>query len=125
MNETKFDNDILRSKGFTEQPDGTWLKPKAGSVAVSAVTQPDTGDEFLAEASGKNAHKIRCLVCVTSFRRKLTDDDNLHGKHFVDALTEAGILVDDSQVWAELKILQVKIGSMDAEKTTIEITPLP
>lgn len=104
----------LRNKGFTQQPDGSWSKTgsKSYSLAPNAERKPDTIDERVGEAPRANPDKKRRLVCLTSIRKTLCDERNLFDKHFVDSLVDAGVLVDDSPRWVEVKVSQ-KIGHQE------------
>lgn len=53
--------------------------------------------------------KVKKIVTLISYRRqRITDVANLHGgaKGWVDAIKRAGLIVDDSDKWAEIKYEQ-------------------
>ena len=61
-------------------------------------------------------------VVVTSYRRRLLDEDNLAVKWHVDALRYAGILYQDSPDRVSIKAKQVKVKAKEEERTEITIT---
>ena len=63
----------------------------------------------------------RVLVRVTSFRRRLLDEDNLCEKYHVDLCRYAGILPSDQANKAKIEVLQEKIKGKELEFTRIEI----
>lgn len=121
MNET----DLL-TKGFIRSKDGSWSKPvhQVGSLAPSPVMEPNPVDDSLAADAGEAHYQGRCLVCITCFRVRLLDDDNPCPKHFVDALKEAGCIIDDSPKYCQIKVEQAKVRNAEEERTEIEILPL-
>ena len=97
---------------------------QAGGVASSPVAQPRNVDEPLAEDEGKAVDQVRRLVRVTLCRRRLLDDDNPYPKHFIDAIKEAGLIVDDSPRWCKIEVVQRLVYFAQGECTVIEITPI-
>jgi hypothetical protein len=93
-------------------------------LASGAEQQRDPEHEPVAKDAGENAHQIRRLVRVTSYRFRLLDERNLFEKHFMDALVEAGVLVDDSPQWCKIEVRQEQVTSRVLERTTIEIEDL-
>jgi hypothetical protein len=67
----------------------------------------------------------KCLVRVTSYRRRLLDTDNLVAKWHIDALRYAGVLHSDAPEQAHIETRQVKVGSADEERTEILIEDTP
>lgn len=63
-------------------------------------------------------------VVVTSYRRRLLDEDNLVEKWHVDALRYAGILPADSPDQARIQVKQEKVRTKEEECTVITIEPL-
>jgi len=95
----------------------------ADGVAPGAQPQPDRHDEPLATDAGEVAYKGRCLIRITSFRRRLCDERNLYDKHFVDALTEAGCFIDDSPKYVQVEVFQQQVKNKADECTRIEVSP--
>ncbi len=62
---------------------------------------------------------------VTSHRLRLLDEDNLCEKFVVDCCRYAGLIPTDSPDKAKIEVGQVKVGIKAAEKTVIEIIPIP
>ncbi len=63
----------------------------------------------------------RVSVSITSYRRRLTDPDNLCGKYFLDLCRYSRLIRDDRQEDIDYKISQVKVRGKENEKTVIEI----
>jgi hypothetical protein len=95
----------------------------AHRVAPGPVAQRCRDDEPVAEDAGETAYKGRCLVRITSFRRKLCDERNLYDKHFVDALKEAGAFIDDSPAYVQVEVSQERVMSPHEERTVIQLSP--
>lgn len=116
----------LRAKGFVLQPDGSYAKPgfAADRLASGAQQQRDSTHDGVGENARESLDQVRRLVRVKSFRRKLCDERNLHEKVFVDSLTQAGILIDDSPQWAKIEVSQELVDDPAMERTEIEITAL-
>jgi hypothetical protein len=95
----------------------------ADRVAPDPVGQPSRDEEPVAEDEGGVAYKGRCLVRITSFRRRLCDERNLYDKHFVDALKEAGAFVDDSPKYVQVEVSQEQVQFAHEERTVIVLSP--
>lgn len=95
----------------------------ADGVAPAPVAQSSRDDEHLAEDARKVAYQVRCLVRITSFRRRLCDERNLYDKHFVDALKEAGAFVDDSPKFVKVEVAQEQVQFAHQERTVIVMSP--
>lgn len=94
---------------------------KAGSVPSSAKPEPPVHDESMAAEKGNDAHPIRRVVRITSFRLRLLDERNLADKYFTDALIYAGILHGDSPDEAQIIVRQEKVSEAALERTEIWI----
>lgn len=90
----------------------------SGERESSVLNRPHGTPERKAGYAG------RCAVRVTSYRKRLSDPDNLCAKYFVDALRYAGVLYDDRQIDIDFSIRQNKVKEESQEKTLIEIIPL-
>lgn len=66
----------------------------------------------------------RILVRVTSFRRRLLDEDNLAEKYFVDCCRYAGLIASDAPDKTSIEVRQVKVKAGE-EGTLIEVEPIP
>ena len=90
----------------------------------SPVLERPAGNEPLEAFKNKDRHPARLAVIVTSFRRRLLDEDNLAEKYHIDALRYAGIIPNDSPDKISIKAQQEKVCSKADERTEIEIIPL-
>lgn len=73
----------------------------------------------------KAFYQVRCRISITSYRRRLTDGPwNLQPEHFIDALTELGLIADDSEKEIEVQVFQDKVANAWEERTVIMIEPL-
>lgn len=86
--------------------------PKPQRLVADGGPRQDTPQ---ARDSGK------CLVIVTSYRRRLLDTDNLVPKYHVDAFRYAGCLHSDAPDKTQITCGQVKVTSVDDERTEIEL----
>ena len=84
--------------------------------------QPAVCHEPVAEKAGEGANPKRFRVCVTGFRRRLCDPDNLCPKYFIDCLRYAKIIPDDSAKHIILTVEQFKVRNSNEERTEITIT---
>jgi hypothetical protein len=75
----------------------------------------------LAKGKIQKATRGRFLVCVTSYRRRLLDQDNLAEKYHVDLCRYAGALPADSPDQTRIEVSQVKAGKGEPERTKIEV----
>ena len=93
-------------------------------VAPGPVGERSVGNEPVAEIAGENPCPTKCVVRITSFRSRLIDGDNLHGKAFVDALQTAGAIYKDSPEWCKVEVKQVQVENPWQQRTVIEIFEL-
>lgn len=96
----------------------------ARNAGTPSLVERDTGDAALDPAQAQAIHTGRVLVRVTSFRKRLLDEDNLCEKYHLDCLRYAGIIQDDSAAKAKIEVSQVKIGSKEKERIEIIVTAL-
>lgn len=75
----------------------------------------------MAASPREESHPGRCLVRVTSFRKKLLDPDNLCPKFFIDGLRYEGVIQDDTLEDIELETAQVKVSKRNEERTEITV----
>ncbi len=69
----------------------------------------------------KDKDSKRFLVRVTSFRRRLIDEDNLCEKYVVDCCRYSGLLHGDGPGQTKIEVRQCKVAEETAERTTVEI----
>ena len=117
MNETE-----LRAK-FPHASD-SFIKANAVHSVAGEKPESNFGDELLATDAVQSDGQMRRLVRFTLFRCRLLDEDNPYLKPFVDALKEAGILVDDSPAWCRIECVQKIVDFQCQEGTLIEIEEL-
>jgi hypothetical protein len=85
--------------------------------------QLERGDEHAPDgpAGAQGQSGQRFLVLVTSFRRRLLDEDNLCEKFHVDCCRHAGLLPDDSAKTTRIETRQVIVKDDEDLRTEIEI----
>lgn len=94
----------------------------SGDSRAVAKLERRIGNESLAAPQVQKATGQRFLVCVTSIRRRLLDEDNLCEKYHVDLCRYAGMLPCDSPDEVTIQTSQRKAGKGESERTVIEIT---
>ena len=94
------------------------------SAPSSAEPEPIVRNESVGTAPREACYSMRVRVCVTSFRVRLLDPDNLCPKYFVDCLRYSNCIRDDRSQDIALEIRQEKVASKSDERTEIELTPL-
>ena len=87
----------------------------------SPVVECPAGDGALGPRQGKGNDPERILVRVTSFRRRLLDEDNLAEKFHVDCCRYAGLIPSDTPECARIEVRQEKVGKGECEETVVEI----
>lgn len=90
-----------------------------------AKPEPLVRHDIHPEASGEANNTGRVSVCITSYRKRLTDPDNLVGKYFTDLLRYCGLIRDDGAADLDYKIQQTKVRTKEEERTEIEIDYAP
>ena len=123
----------LRANGYDLQSDGSWSKPPRvrpegagpGDIGPTAELEPDPCHEPLAKEQVQEKAGAKFLVRITSFRRRLLDEDNLCEKFAVDVCRYAGALPSDSPDVAKIEVTQVKVGSKERECVRIQIDKTP
>lgn len=93
-------------------------------VEKDAERERNPGDESVAAPARARPDPVRRLVRLTSYRCRLLDERNSFDKYFVDALVYAGILFDDSPVWAQIEVSQRLVHGKELERTEIEVFDL-
>lgn len=93
----------------TRSPAELERHPGDGAVGALQVQAPASG---------------RFLVRVTSFRKRLLDEDNLCEKYIVDCCRYAGLLASDGPGQTKIEVSQQKVGKGEPEFTRVEIFKL-
>lgn len=94
---------------------------QAGSKSPSPKPEQVVRHEPVAEKAGEGINPDRVRVCITSFRRRLIDPDNLCPKYFIDSLRYAGLIPNDREEDITLQVSQVKVKTKAEERTQIEL----
>lgn len=95
-------------------PDYEDRSPKSNPKSKPAICH-----EPLAETTREETNPRRFRVCVVSFRRRITDPDNICPKYFVDCLRYSEIIPDDSCKEIELVVRQQKVKHRCDERTEL------
>jgi hypothetical protein len=90
-------------------------------LAPSPVVERDPSDGTLAASKVKTADTGRFLVRVTSYRRRLLDEDNLSEKYFCDCCRYAGLIPDDAPDKTKIEVTQERVKTKAEERTVVEI----
>ena len=90
----------------------------------AAVVESDIRTPSLGEKKAERPNSSRFLVRVTSFRRRLLDEDNLCEKYHVDLCRYANVISCDSPDKVKIEVGQEKVGSKEIEKTLVEVWEL-
>lgn len=70
----------------------------------------------------QRGNPVRFLVRVTSFRRRLLDEDNLCEKYVVDCCRYSGLLPGDAPETTRIEVCQQKVSGEKDERTEVVIT---
>lgn len=94
---------------------------KADNQASTPKLECSAEPKPLAARKAKKADRRFFFIRVTSFRRRLLDEDNLCEKFHVDLCRYVGVLPDDSAAKARIVTTQEKVSRAEEERTEIEI----
>lgn len=97
------------------------LADSVRSARTPAELEPVARDAALGTAQVQDGTGARILVRVTSFRRRLLDEDNLCEKFHTDLCRYAGLIPSDAPGTTKIEVSQEKVGSKEAERVRIEI----
>ena len=117
---------LLRA-GFAVAPNGDYYKPAWGAPVQTDCTgtarklERNPRDGAMVSLQVQAGLGRRFSVHVTSYRKRLLDQDNLCEKYLIDLCRYAGILPSDAPGTAEIKVSQQKVGPKEPERTIIEI----
>lgn len=100
------------------------VSAEAGHPAPRPVVERAPRARPLAARKAEGPNPTRVLVRVTSFRRRLLDEDNLAEKYFCDCARYAGLLQGDSPAEAQIEARQVKVARKENERTEVEISEM-
>lgn len=91
----------------------------------AAKLESNTGHAPLEAKEVQRPASQKLLVCITSIRKRLLDEDNLCGKFHTDLCRYAGIIPDDSPDKVSIKMLQRKPRKGEKEQVIIAIYEQP
>jgi len=97
---------------------------QARRASSGAKLEQRAGHEPLETPQVKEGDSAKFSVIVTSYRRRLLDEDNLCEKYHVDALRYAGILPSDDPATTHITVKQVKVATKAQERTEISVTEI-
>jgi hypothetical protein len=80
-----------------------------------------SGDGALAKGKTKEGNSRRFLVRVTSYRRRLLDEDNLCEKYHVDLCRYAGCVPTDAPGQTKIEVSQIKVKTKEEERTEVVV----
>lgn len=104
-----------------DTPPSPSLPARVGGSASRPVVERRVRPRPLAARKNEGPNPARFFVRVTSFRRRLLDEDNLCEKYFVDCCRYAGLLPGDDAGQARIVTTQEKVGRKEDERTEIVI----
>ncbi len=93
----------------------------SGNRRSIAKLEPSSSDGTMGQVQVQEPDSRIFLVCVTSFRRRLLDEDNLCEKFHVDCCRYAGLIPSDDPSRTQIQVRQEKVGSKAREFVRIEI----
>jgi hypothetical protein len=85
------------------------------------VVERDLWNGPLAAGKAQGNDSGKFLVRVTSFRRRLLDEDNLCEKYVVDCCRYAGLIPGDAPGTTKIETSQQKVSSKEEERTEVTI----
>jgi hypothetical protein len=89
--------------------------------APTTELERGTGIRALGKAATEKGNPSRFFVRVTSFRRRLLDEDNICEKYIVDCCRYAGIIPSDAPAQTSISSCQTKVGKKEDERTLVEV----
>lgn len=96
----------------------------ARHTGSAAKLESDTRDATLEQAQIQKPVSPRFFVRVTSFRKRLLDEDNLCAKYHVDLCRYARIIPADDPTQTKIEVCQVKVAKGEDEFTRVEVFPI-
>ena len=92
-----------------------------GTAANITNVERNTRNESLGE-SKPTAFDSLVRITVYSYRTILADADGISAKAAIDGLVHAGVIADDSTKYVdEVRYRQIKVETLEEEKTVLEI----
>lgn len=94
----------------------------AHAQTSNPILERDSRDGALVTRETERGHPVRFHVVVTSFRRRLLDEDNLCEKYVVDCCRYSGLVSFDSPETTRITVSQQKVTREEDERTEVTIT---
>lgn len=90
-------------------------------VVPNPEREQDSVDEPVATVPREAARQGRVRICVTSYRVRFLDSDNLAlgAKPLVDCIVAAGIIPSDAPIWCKIEHGQEQVSDAAEERTEI------
>lgn len=117
--------DFLARNPQLSLPQERQRSEEGDAASVCAVMERCVAAPTVGKAGPKGGDTRRFLVRITSYRRRLIDQDNLCEKYVVDCCRYAGLLPGDGPGQTEIEVRQFKAGKEETERTLIEIFETP
>lgn len=114
----------LRSKGLIKNERGEWVKNSSIHSGQITKLESNTGDGSLEPAKVQEGSSQKFFVRVTSFRKRLIDEDNLCEKYHVDLCRYAGIMPSDAPTETRILVGQEKVKTDQEERVEIKVYEL-
>jgi hypothetical protein len=93
----------------------------AHAQTPNPVLERSLGDGAMDPNETQRGNPVRFLVRVTSFRRRLLDEDNLCEKYVVDCCRYSGLLSGDAPETTRIEVSQQKVTREEDERTELTI----
>lgn len=111
----------LRAKGLVRTASGEWAKVLSKGSGPVTKLESYIGPRPLEPTQVEERPGQKFFVRITSFRRKLIDEDNLCEKYHVDLCRYAGALPSDAPKETRIKVNQEKVKTQEEERVEIAI----
>ncbi len=103
------DESFWKNKGYVKQPNGEWTHhSNLPDSRKPPQLEQNIRNEPLAKSGIQKKVSKRILVRITSYRRRLIDEDNLCEKYHVDLLRYASAIPSDAPDQCKIEVSQVK-----------------
>ena len=109
--------DFIRANAT--EPGRAALQP--GSAGAPTVLERDPRARTVGKVQIQGKVGSRFLAVVTSYRRRLLDEDNLCCKYVIDLCRYSGVLPSDAPGITKIEVRQEKVGSKEQEFVRVEI----
>lgn len=114
----------LRAKGLVKTESGEWVKNSSIHSRQTTELESNTGNGSLEPPKVQERTSQKFFVRVTSFRKRLIDEDNLCEKYHVDLCRYAGIMPSDAPTETKITVGQEKVKTSEEERVEIKVYQL-